>query len=792
MVLLLLAVVCYAAGSAGAGTAGVTAPTVTVAVVRDGPSPEPGLVPPIRTELERLASGEFTVRFKENDAFDGGWNADRAAGAVQAALDDPEVDLVLVTGGLTAAAAGALEPAKPVLDAFVQRPDLYRIVPVKGDQSGKTGLALVEIPQRVLTDLVALKDMVHPKVIHVAIPRAYLDQLPVLRDELRTLSTALGLPLEPLPVGDDPAADLDAAGGSVQAVLLTATPGLGSEGRQHLIETLNARKIPTFSAEGLPDVQNGVLAGRVEPYRVPLVRRLALDLYELARGTAPADLPVVLPVHGALTVNGATAAAIGFVPPRVLLTTAEFLHPEALRPAGKPLSLGEAFRMAKEHNVGLKIAGQRIETAEREKDLAKSTLLPQISATVGAENRKIPGLDGIMPDTIAEAGVSFDQMIYDDRRVSEYNSAKRIVEGTRDQYDVDRLETLSRTGRAFYAFVLARVMSRVDRQNLSLTRENLSLARVRVEAGYSGKDEIYRWESETAKRESQLLLRQSTVEAARIELNRILGIDQAQRWDPEERVVEPDVFPLAGGRLDPWIRDLTGIRKLADALTRYAEESAPEMRVLDERVAALEIQLKERKRRWYLPVFSIAGDWAYRFHQSPDIAGIDDDRYRVGVYGTYPLFLGGSRSEEIGRVRSELETLRHQRELERQNVERRVRTATQRVAASFPVTRLTRRAAEAARKNFAVVQDKYSQGLVNITDLLEAQNEVFVTEQAANASVYRFFQDLIDLQRAIAWFDDEATPEERIEFVRTITGLMNGETATGPESGETTEREGDR
>ncbi len=792
MVLLLLAVAWSAAGSAGAGTAGVTARTVTVAVVRDGPSPGPGLVPEIRTELERLASGEFVIRFKEDDAFDGRWNADRAAEAVQAALDDPEVDIVLVKGGLTAAAAAGLEPVKPVLDAFVQRPDLYTIVPVKGDRSEKDGLAVVEIPQRVLTDLVALKDMVHPEAIHVAVPRAYLEQLPVLGDELRTLSTALGLPLEPLPVGDEPAADLDAAGGSVQAVLLTATPQLGTAGRRQLIEALNARKIPTFSAEGLPDVRNGVLAGRVEPYRVPLVRRLALDLYELARGTAPADLPVVLPVNGALTVNGATAAAIGFVPPRVLLTTAEFLHPEALRPAGKPLSLGEAFRMAKEHNVGLKIAGQRIETAEREKDLAKSTLLPQISAMVGAENRKIPGLDGIMPDTVAEAGVSFDQMIYDDRRVSEYNSAKRIVEGTRYQYDVDRLETLSRTGRAFYAFVLARVMSRVDRQNLTLTRENLSLARVRVESGYSGKDEIYRWESETAKRESQLLLRQSTEEAARIELNRILGIDQSQRWDPEERVVEPDVFPLAGGRLDPWIRDLAGIRKLADALTRYAEESAPEMRVLDERIAALEIQLKERKRRWYLPVFSIAGDWAYRFHQSPDIAGIDDDRYRVGVYGTYPLFLGGSRSEEIGRVRSELETLRHQRELERQNVERRVRTATQRVAASFPVTRLSRQAAEAARKNFAVVQDKYSQGLVNITDLLEAQNEVFVTEQAANASVYRFFQDLIDLQRAIAWFDEEATPEERIEFVRTITGLMNGETAAGPESGETTEREGDR
>ena len=209
-------------------------------------------------------------------------------------------------------------------------------------------------------------------------------------------------------------------------------------------------------------------------------------------------------------------------------------------------------------------------------------------------------------------------------------------------------------------------------------------------------------------------------------------------------------------------------------MARFAEANAPEMRVLDERIAALEIQLGERKRRWYVPIFSLSGSWAYRFHQSPEIPGIDDNRYVVGIYGTYPLFLGGGRSQEIGRVKSELGTLEHERERQRQDVERRARTAVQRAAASFPGIRLTRRAAESARKNFNVVQDKYNQGLVNITDLLEAQNEVFVTEQAASAASFRFLRDLIDLQRAVSWFEDDAAPEEQTAFVRTIQELMAG------------------
>ena len=758
-------------------------PTVTVAVVRDGPAAGEDLARAVERELRSLAGEAFEVRFVEAPELNGGWNADGTARALRKALDDSTVDMVLVTGALGAQAAAAAAPSKPVVSGFPQRPDLFAILPRKGDRSAEERVCFVTIPHRVLGDLVAFRDMVHPRTIHVAVPEAYAEELPGLRGELHELATALGLPLEILPLGTDPVASLDAAGPSVEAVYLADMGQTLPGDRRLLIQTLNDRGTPTFSGTGHDDVKDGALAGRLFPHSTPVVRRIALDLYEIARGTPPGDLGVDLQVDSALLINAATAKRIGYVPSRELLVTARYLHPEALKLPEKPLSLGEAFRMARENNVGLKISNQNIETAVREKDLSKTTLLPHLSAIVGGENRKIPGLEDIIPDTIAEAGVTLDQMIFDDQRVSQYNSAKRIVEGTKQAYEVSRMDVLSRTGLAYYTFGLMRVLARVERENLSLTRENLSLARIRMEAGYSGKDEVYRWESEAAKRESELLLRQADVESARIALNRILGIDQSERWTPDERRFDVKVFPLAGGALDPYVKDLISLRKFADAMAAYAEQNAPEMRVLDERIAALEIQLGERKRRWYVPVFSLSAAWAYRFHQSPDIPGIDDDRYKVGIYGSYPLFAGGSRSQEIGRVKSELARLEHERERQRQDVERRTRTAVQRVAASFPGIHLTRRAAESARKNFTVVQDKYNQGLVNITDLLEAQNEVFVTEQSASAAVYRFLRDLIDLQRAISWFEDDATPEEQATFARTIQELMTGDSA-GDSAGE--------
>jgi outer membrane protein TolC len=327
------------------------------------------------------------------------------------------------------------------------------------------------------------------------------------------------------------------------------------------------------------------------------------------------------------------------------------------------------------------------------------------------------------------------------------------------------MDVLGETGRAYYRYVLERTLFRVQLDNLRVIRQNLQLAQVRVDAGFSGKDEVFRWESEVAKRTSELILQEAEIASARVALNQILGIDQGTRWAPEQDEVDPEVFPLADGGLDSYLESMASMARLRDALVVIALEDAPEMRVLREQMAALDIQYRQRKRVRYVPVFNFAANWDYLFYRTPDLPSVDNDSYVVGVYGTFPLFVGGARKQEIRRAGSDLARLQEEIELAGQIVERRTRTALQRVGSSFPVIRLSKMASESAHKNFVVVQDKYTQGLVNVTDLLEAQNETFVTDQAASASNYIFLQDLIELQRSISWFEDEKTPQEKVDFV---------------------------
>jgi len=79
--------------------------SVTIAVVRDGPSPGTDIVPLIRQELEALLSEGQNVTFRDSAEFDAAWDASRAADVLANALVDPQIDIVLIPGAISTASS---------------------------------------------------------------------------------------------------------------------------------------------------------------------------------------------------------------------------------------------------------------------------------------------------------------------------------------------------------------------------------------------------------------------------------------------------------------------------------------------------------------------------------------------------------------------------------------------------------------------------------------------------------------------------------------------------------------
>ncbi len=99
---------------------------VTIAVVRDGPTPAQDKAALVEDELKNLMQG-VQIDFATSPDFDARWTADRAETALQSALADPEIDLVLATGILVTARASAAELGKPVVSAYLKRTDLFGV-----------------------------------------------------------------------------------------------------------------------------------------------------------------------------------------------------------------------------------------------------------------------------------------------------------------------------------------------------------------------------------------------------------------------------------------------------------------------------------------------------------------------------------------------------------------------------------------------------------------------------------------------------------------------------------------
>ena len=67
------------------------------------------------------------------------------------------------------------------------------------------------------------------------------------------------------------------------------------------------------------------------------------------------------------------------------------------------------------------------------------------------------------------------------------------------------------------------------------------------------------------------------------------------------------------------------------------------------------------------------------------------------------------------------------------------------------------------------MRDRYAQGLSDVTQLVDAQNQAFTAEQVTVGAIYEYLINLVELQRSVAWFADEKTAEQQQAFIDAIT-----------------------
>ena len=634
----------------------LAATPVDIAVLTDGPSTQTDeIVRLMKDELQSLAGTEFDILYPEQLQRSGNWSAEAISASLQQLLASDDADIIVTLGAIGSSLTAKLTPSTPVIAPFVVNARVQGFPVTESGTSGVRNLHYLSSNRNILTEIERFQAAT--AVTHIAVisePKV-LNAIPAAQQYIEQISERLEFTITLVPAGDRADAILAAIPADADSVFILPLLRLPPSEHDVLIDGINARRLPSYSAVGRSAVEQGVLMGAALMAPADrMARQLAIDIRDILLGRAAGDLPVGFDVTRRLVLNIRTARAIGFPPPFEVMFEAELLHEEDER--GRVLTLNSVVEEGLTRNLQYAIAKEELLSAGQSTRLTRSSLLPQLSvdASVQAFDRDLVGTGATRTSS---AGISLSQTLYSETLRANYHIAQRLEAAQVADLDSVRLDIVQQAAQAYLNVLVAKTQLNIQRDNLKVTQANLRRAQFRFDVGATDRSEVYRFETVLGGSRQDVANAQALHLQTKNQLNRIL-----QRPIEEPfRTAEPGLFdPKVFGdtRLSAFIIDPRKARIFREFLVRESLTNAPELVSVKEQIAAQKRLLLAAKRARYVPDIALASNLDRIIDDSGAQTPLShDEDWSVNLQFTLPLYLGSRLDAEKQQARIELKRL---------------------------------------------------------------------------------------------------------------------------------------
>ena len=743
--------------------------TVTVGVIVDGEWTENNETRRLfEEETKELLSGEFDVRFPDSKNLVGNWTVADIESKLDQLLNDPEVDVVMTMGVICSNSACRRGPLpKPVIAPFVVDAEIQG-VPKKDGASGIKNLSYISFPSTIQRDLKAFLEIVSFQKLTLFFNAEVYNDLPGVDTRLQTATRELGIEPIIIPIRniDDALAGLTT---ETEAVYVGPLLHVYGDEFDRLIAALIEKKIPSFSLFGRDEVERGVLASVNAQFMPKIARRVALNLQRILLGEPAESIPFAFAPGEEFTLNVETARKIGVFPPWGVYTEAVLIN-EGKKEVDIMYNLQSAVLEGIDTNLNLRAKQSEVAAGRQTVNEARSSLLPQVDLSLSGVqiNKDRAGLFQAERSLTGQATLT--QVLFADDAWANYSVQKRFQKSREQELTALRLDIAQDVATIYLNILISKTLERVQKENLKRSRSNLELSRVREAVGYSGRAEVFRWESEIADNRQSVIDANAQRNVAEIQFNRLLNRPLEQNFGTAEVNISEVGTLTEQARLLKYMNNRIAFRHLRSFFAEEGVSNSPEILQLDAAIAAQERLLKNTKRAFFIPDFAAQFDFSRIFSEGGEGANMESmgvrskENWSVALNALYPLFSGGSKFAQRKNAVETLSQLRTERKSLVQSLEQRIRSAAHIAGASFAAIKQSRDAAEASQKNLDLVVDSYSLGAVDITLLLDAQNAALIASASAANSVYAFLIDLIELERSLGTSYLLQAPKEREAF----------------------------
>ncbi len=755
---------------------------VRIGILLDVRTPEiEPLTERLKNEIKAVVGEDANLIFSEDQMLVNGFNLDQAEANYQTLIAG-KTDIIIAFGAINnVVVSKKKEHLKPTI-LFGSEPGDFAELDKTKASSGIHNLVYLVSSQSFEVDLEVFSELYPYENVGVAVEAAMERTLPV-KDLLDRIfdSKKAGYKLIPFENVDDITSGLD----GVDALYLGGGFLFTDTEIEGLVEVLNEKKIPSFTATDVNDVELGLMATNQGAETLDqFFRRIALSVEAIINGQDPADLPLYIESTKELTINYNTAERLDVPLKYSYIATTNLVGDFISVTAEKRYDLLEVLSEVLAENLTLKSGAKDVELAGQDLKTAKSNYLPEVTGSVTSTylDPKVAEVsNGQNPEYSTDGNITVSQTIFAPAASANIKIQEDLQKAQQETYNASQLDAIFDGANAYFNALLLKANLQISSRNLDLTKRNLQLAQQNYESGQSGKSDLLQFRSQLAQNTQTLVEAVNQLEQGFFSLNQLLNQPVNRRIDVQDADLGKGVFEEYDyDQLRKYLDDPSLREPFVDFLVAQARKNAPELKSLAYNISANERNLKLAAKGRFLPTLAVQGQYNNNLTRGGvgtevpmGFGQIPRSNYSVGLNLSIPIFQ--RNQQNINRQTATIQ--KEQLDINRQNIElnleRNVNAAVLQLTNQIANIELSKVSEEAAREGLELTQESYATGAVNWVQLVEAQDN-YLNAQLANANaIYNYLLSSLQLERFMGYYFLLHTAEEneafRQEFLNFLT-----------------------
>lgn len=738
-----------------------TKETYHIGILFDNQTPEmTPLMSALQTEITSVVGEDAIIRFSEANTLVNNYSLEKARANYNTLLTS-NADIIIAFGVINNEVISKLtvhEKATILFGVVNQDFDYFQ---EDKQSSGMSNFTYLLTSQSFQKDLSTLNELTNFTRVGIAIEEGLVNVLPyktIFDQEAEALG--ISYTIIPYKTSED---IVNAVDQDIDAFYLASGFFLNKDDITQIGAKLIEAKIPSFTTTGIEDVKSGLMGTNQSNDNLnQLFRRIALSVESYVNGQNLSELPVFIQSDTKLTVNYNTAESVGMSIKYSLIASTNFIGDFVNALSEKQYNLLDVMNAVVGENLSLKSSKQSIALSEQEVKTAKSNFYPGLSASAGGTyvDPKLAAVSlGNNPEFSTSGAVTVEQVLYSESANANISIQKDLLKAQQASYNSDELDAIYNASNVYFNALILKANLQIQNQNLNLTKKNLQIAEQNFDAGQTGKSDVLRFTSEQARNTQSLVEAVNQLEQTYLVLNQLLNNPINLEIDVNEAELGEGIFENYDYQQLRTVIDDPKLRvPFVEYLVQVAKENAPEMESLAYNLKATRRNIQLNSSGRFIPTAALQGQYNQTFSRAgagskaPEGFSLVNNYYTVGVNLSIPIFnrTQTNINKQIAEIQQD-QLLINQDNLEL-SIEANVNTAVLELINEIANIEISKVAEAAAKEALELTQAAYSNGAVNIVQLLDAQNNYLSAEQAQITAVYSYLLSSIQLERYMGYY----------------------------------------